>query len=107
MFTDCSLSPMCLHALSIEDLVMRCVASHLARRSIGAQPEKVQSVRTISSEGNWAANTMRNPSTRRSFLSAGATFIAAGRAGLAQTGELTARQVIERIQKNAGVPWRE
>jgi putative NIF3 family GTP cyclohydrolase 1 type 2 len=50
---------------------------------------------------------MWNRSTRRSFLGAGASFMAAGAAGLAQTKELTARQVIERIQKNVGVPWRD
>jgi putative NIF3 family GTP cyclohydrolase 1 type 2 len=49
---------------------------------------------------------MFDPSTRRQFLSSGAGFLAAN-AVLAQKGEITARQVIERIQKNVGVPWRE
>ena len=51
--------------------------------------------------------TMRNLSTGRSCLSAGAAFLTADRAGLAQSGALTAGQVIERIQQNVGVPWRE
>jgi hypothetical protein len=40
MLTDCSLSPVCLHALSIEDLVMRCVARRMARLArAGPGPE--------------------------------------------------------------------
>src|ERR1700732_5344549 len=51
---------------------------------------------------------MPNLSTRRFFLGSGAGFFAA-HSILAQTqsGELTGRQVIERIQKNVGVQWRE
>ena len=49
---------------------------------------------------------MLDLSTRRQFLCSGTGFLAAT-AVLAQKGELTARQVIERIQKNVGVPWRE
>ena len=44
-------------------------------------------------------------STRRLFLGSGSAF--AAHALFAQKNELTARQVIERIQKNVGVPWRE
>src|SRR5260370_29624766 len=44
-------------------------------------------------------------STRRSFLS-GSCGLLALRPLLAQQSDLTARQLIERIQKNAGVPWR-
>ena len=40
MLTDGSLSPVCLHALSIENLVMRCVARRLARLArAGPGPE--------------------------------------------------------------------
>src|SRR5216683_3037739 len=39
--------------------------------------------------------------TRRLFLCSATGVL------FAQKGELTARQVIERIQKNVGVPWRE
>ena len=46
-----------------------------------------------------------DPSTRRGFLSTGASLLAANTV-LAQNTGLTARQVIERIQKNVGVPWR-
>jgi len=44
--------------------------------------------------------------TRRSWLQAAPALLAGG-AAMAQPGaELTARQVIERIRKNVGVPWR-
>ena len=42
--------------------------------------------------------------TRRDFALAGAA--ALGSAGLLQSATLTANQVIERIQKNLGVPWK-
>ncbi len=44
-------------------------------------------------------------STRRGFISTGASLLAANTV-LAQNASLTARQVIERIKKNVGVPWR-
>lgn len=47
-----------------------------------------------------------NPLTRRSFLSTGAAAAVTTYAA-AQAVPLTARQAIERIQKNVGVPWRE
>src|SRR5438132_10937520 len=51
---------------------------------------------------------MPNLSTRRFFLGSGTGFFAAHSIlAQSQSGELTARQVVERIQKNVGVPWRE
>jgi putative NIF3 family GTP cyclohydrolase 1 type 2 len=47
-----------------------------------------------------------NPLSRRSFLSTGAAAAVTTYAA-AQAVPLTARQAIERIQKNVGVPWRE
>src|ERR1700704_1200618 len=44
-------------------------------------------------------------STRRSFLSRSCGLLAL-QPLLAQQSDLTARQLIERIQKNAAVPWR-
>lgn len=44
-------------------------------------------------------------STRRGFFSTGASLLAANSV-LAQNSGLTARQVIERMKKNVGVPWR-
>ncbi|MDQ6700492.1 MAG: Nif3-like dinuclear metal center hexameric protein, partial [Acidobacteriota bacterium] len=44
-------------------------------------------------------------STRRDFFSTGASLLAANTV-LAQSSSLTAREVIERIRKNIGVPWR-
>src|SRR5215472_4097198 len=54
---------------------------------------------------------MRQPmqkefSRRHLMLSAGAG-LAAARPLFAQDGTLTARQIVERIQKNVGIPWRE
>jgi putative NIF3 family GTP cyclohydrolase 1 type 2 len=49
---------------------------------------------------------MLDLSTRRQFLGSGAGFLAAT-AALAQKAEITAKQIVERIQKNVGVPWRE
>src|SRR5258706_12684679 len=48
---------------------------------------------------------MAMPSARRNFLS-GTCGLFAARTLLAQQPAMTARQLIERIQKNAGVPWR-
>jgi putative NIF3 family GTP cyclohydrolase 1 type 2 len=45
--------------------------------------------------------------SRRAFLLAGATVLLSAKAGRAQPGPLTARQVIERIRAGVGVPWRE
>ena len=45
-----------------------------------------------------------NPVSRRSFLWTGTGFLVS--AALAKADTLTAQQVIERIQKNVGVPWR-
>lgn len=45
--------------------------------------------------------------SRRQFVRLGTAAIAAVQAAQAQDGGLTARQVIEQIQKNIGVPWRE
>src|SRR5260370_20180404 len=47
-----------------------------------------------------------NPSRRQVMLAAGAG-IAAIRPLSAADGALTARQVVDRIQKNVGIPWRE
>jgi putative NIF3 family GTP cyclohydrolase 1 type 2 len=44
--------------------------------------------------------------TRRQFALLTGTALAAMDTGRAQAGDITARQVIERIQKNVGVPWR-
>ena len=44
---------------------------------------------------------MRTALSRKQFIQ-----MAAAAGALAQTGGITARQVIERIQKNVGVPWR-
>jgi putative NIF3 family GTP cyclohydrolase 1 type 2 len=44
--------------------------------------------------------------TRRQFALLTGTALAAVHTGRAQAGDITARQVIERIQKNVGVPWR-
>jgi putative NIF3 family GTP cyclohydrolase 1 type 2 len=44
--------------------------------------------------------------TRRNWLRAAPVLLAADVVRAQQGGELTARQVIERVQKNVGVPWR-
>jgi putative NIF3 family GTP cyclohydrolase 1 type 2 len=44
--------------------------------------------------------------SRRQFALLTGAALAAVEAGRAQAGDITARQVIERIQKNVGVPWR-
>ena len=51
----------------------------------------------------WYPTTLSNCSRREFFVLAGAGLYTAGRAAPAG---ITARQVIERIQKNVGVPWR-
>jgi putative NIF3 family GTP cyclohydrolase 1 type 2 len=45
--------------------------------------------------------------TRREFIAVPAMAAGAAVAGLAQTGQLTAGQVVDRIKQNLGVPWRE
>ena len=45
--------------------------------------------------------------SRRQFARFAAAGVVAAHAAQAQNGGLTARQVIEQIQKNIGVPWRE
>ncbi len=45
--------------------------------------------------------------SRRQFAQLAAAGVAAAHVAQAQNGGLTARQVIEQIQKNVGVPWRE
>jgi putative NIF3 family GTP cyclohydrolase 1 type 2 len=45
--------------------------------------------------------------SRREFVLAAATTCLASRAALAQTRELTAQHVVDRIRTNVGVPWRE
>lgn len=45
--------------------------------------------------------------SRRQFARLAAAGVAAAQAARAQNGGLTARQVIEQIQKNIGVPWKQ
>jgi putative NIF3 family GTP cyclohydrolase 1 type 2 len=49
---------------------------------------------------------MKSEVSRRKFTLLAAAGLAAAQAGRAQSPRLTARQVIEQIQKNIGVPWR-
>jgi putative NIF3 family GTP cyclohydrolase 1 type 2 len=50
---------------------------------------------------------MQNEFSRRHLMLAAGAGLAAARPSFAQEGALTARQIVERIQKNAGIPWRE
>ena len=46
-----------------------------------------------------------NTITRRELAALAGVALAGGASAQAQSGALTARQAIERIQKNVGVPW--
>lgn len=50
---------------------------------------------------------MRNGFSRRQLMLAAGAGFAAVRPSSGQEGALTARQVVDRIQKNVGIPWRE
>ena len=50
---------------------------------------------------------MQKEFSRRHLMLAAGAGLAASRPSFAQQGTLTARQIVERIQKNVGIPWRE